>query len=50
MFSTDGQEAAADPAADGPAPGPSAPLVLSIVLLAAGLGLFLARAIALRRA
>lgn len=31
-------------------PGPSAPLVASLLLLVAGLGLFLARAIALRRA
>jgi hypothetical protein len=50
VYSADGNDAAADPAATGPAPGPVAPLVLSIVLLAAGLGLFLARAIALRRA
>jgi hypothetical protein len=40
---------AIDGAAPSAEPGPSAPFVLSLVLLAAGLGLLLARAIALRR-
>jgi hypothetical protein len=48
-FSAGEGDAARQPAAQAD-PGPSAPLVLSIVLLAAGLALLLARAIALRRA
>ncbi len=43
------QETAADPTALQPEPGPSALPILSLGLLVAGLGLLLARAIALRR-
>lgn len=43
-------EATGDAAARQSEPGPSVPLALSLALLTAGLGLFLARAISLRRA
>lgn len=49
-FAAGGEDAATDRQLARPEPGPSAPLVVSLLLLAAGLGLLLARAIALRRA
>jgi hypothetical protein len=49
-YALEAEGGAADVGAKSSEPGPSAPLVVSLALLVAGLGLLLARAIALRRA